>query len=465
MDLSLKHDKSKKLEKHAVYIDRKDKHELTEKELKHHKRKLFWEIPLGIFLGLILTFGGLVAYKTFIAAKKIITENTSGSAPALTDNLNPKELKGEGDGRINILLMGMGGEGHSGSYLTDTLVVVSIDPKTKDVAMLSIPRDFYIYIPKYGYSKINAAYTIGMKNNKNNGGISMTKDIVSDLLDLNIHYGVVVDFDGFKDIVDSLGGVTVDVEKDLVDTQYPTEKYGYETIRFKKGTQKMDGNTALKYSRSRHSTSDFDRAARQQAIMVAIKNKALGMDTLLNPAKISSLMDALGSHLKTDIQLWEIQRLIEIFKEVDSNKIVNKVISPEEGLVKTSSINGASVVVPVAGDYSEIRKFAHELFVDNYLKDENASISILNGTTKSGSAKTLSEMLKSYSYNVVKNANADNTNYKKTIIYDNTKGKKPYTLEFLKKRLTKLGVSAEIKSGGDYSEDITIIVGSDYKSK
>jgi LCP family protein required for cell wall assembly len=463
LDLSLKHSKDRKTDKHTVYLD-KSKHELSEEEIKRHRKKLFWEIPLGVFLGLIITFGGLLGYKAFIAANKIITENTSGSAPALTDNLNPKALKGEGDGRVNILLMGMGGEGHAGSYLTDTLVVVSIDPKTKDVAMLSIPRDFYIYIPKYGYSRINAAYTIGMKQNKNSGGISMTKEIVSDLLDLNIHYGIVVDFDGFKDIVDSLGGVTVDVKKDLVDTQYPTERYGYTTIRFRKGVQKMDGETALKYSRSRHSTSDFDRAERQQAIMVAIKNKALGMDTLLNPTKISSLLDALGSHLKTDIQLWEIQRLIDIFKEVDSDKIVNKVISPEEGLVKTSNINGASVVVPVSGDYTEIRKFAHELFVDNYLKDENASVSVLNGSTRSGSAKTLAETLKSYSYNVVKTENADNKDYKKTIIFDNTKGKKPYTIEFLKKRLSKLGISAEVKSGGSYAEDITIIVGSDYKS-
>lgn len=199
--------------------------------------------------------------------------------------------------------------------------------------------------------------------------------------------------------------------------------------------------------------------------MVAIKNKALGMDTLLNPAKISSLLDALGNHLKTDIQLWEIQRLIDIFKEVDSNKIINKVISPEEGLVKTSNINGASVVIPVSGDYSEIRKFAHELFVDNYLKDENASIVVLNGTTKASIAKILAETLKSYSYNIVKTENADNTNYEKTVIYDNTKGKKPYTLEFIKKRFSKLSLSPEIKLGGNYSEDITIIVGSDYRGK
>lgn len=430
-----------------------------------YRKKLWWEIPLGVFIGLALVTGGLLGYKTFAATKKVITENISGSAPALLDNVEPRELKGEGDGRINILLLGWGGEGHNGSFLTDTIMVVSIDPKTKKVAMLSIPRDLYLYIPKEGYNRINTMYWIGEKRNKNGGGISMSKEVVSDLLDLNIHYAIAVDFDGFKDIVNALGGVTVDVEKDLVDYQYPTSSGGYQTLRIKKGTQKMDGELALKYARSRKSTSDYDRAARQQILLAAIRDKALKVETILNPTKVSGLIEVLGNHLKTDIQLWEIQRLVEMSKDIDMSNMVNKVISVEEGIVAGKMINGMSVVVPKSGDYGDIRKFAHEVFTDSFLTGENASIDILNGTKNSNSAKRLSMVLESYNYNIKEIKNAERQDYKNTIIYDNTESKKPYTIEFLKKRLSKLGIKAEVKKGtmGSSEADIIIIVGSDYR--
>lgn len=428
-----------------------------------HRKKLWWEIPLGIFLGLVIVSGGLLFYKTLSATKKVITENVGGSAPAFLNKVGPRELKGEGDGRVNILLLGMGGAEHAGTYLTDTIMVLSLDPKTKKVAMLSIPRDLYIYIPKSGYNRINTMYWTGEKNKASGGGIAMSKEIVSDLLDINIHYGVAVDFEGFKDIVNALGGVTVNVEKDLIDTQYPTERGGYQTIKIKKGIQKMDGELALKYARSRKSTSDFDRAERQQKLLMAIKEKAFKIETVLNPTKIGGLIDALGNHLKMDIQLWEIQRFVEISKEIDTSNIINKVINGEEGLVKTTMINGMSVVVPTSGDYSEIRKFAHELFIDSYIAEENASIEVLNGTKNSNPAKKLASLLKSYNYNITKVDNADKSDYKKTIIFDNTKGKKPYTLEFLKKRLAKLNLKSEIKQNGDFEADIVIIVGSDYK--
>ena len=430
-----------------------------------YRKKLWWEIPLGIFVGVVLVIGGVLAYKTFAATKKVIQENVSGGAPAILDKVGPRELKGEGDGRINILLLGMGGEGHAGAYLTDTIMVLSIDPKNKHVAMLSIPRDLYIYFPKNGYNRINTMYWTGESNKYPGGGLAMSKEAVSDLLDINIHYGVVVDFDGFKDIVDTLGGVTVDVEKDLTDTQYPTPKGGYTTFKIKKGVQNMNEDTALKYARSRHSTSDFDRAARQQKLMVAIKDKAFKIETILSPTKIAGLIDALGNHLKTDIQLWEIQRLIELSKDIDSSKVVNKVINGEEGLVKTTMINGMSVVVPISGDYSEIRNFAHEIFTDSYITEENAAIEVLNGTKNQNALKKLTSMLKSYNYNVAKTGNAPTLDYKNTIIYDNTKGKKPYTLEFLKKRLAKLNLKVDVKQGYESDADIVIIIGSDYKGK
>lgn len=169
---------------------------------------------------------------------------------------NDKPLLGETDDRINILLLGMGGLGHDGPYLTDTIMVASFKPSTKQAALISLPRDLSANIPGYG-SQINNANAFGEQENSGSGP-DLARRTISQVLGIPIHYYVRVAFEGFKDIIDSVGGVTVDVENTLDDYTYPvTGKEDslsgrYEHLHIEKGTQHMNGTLALKYARSRH---------------------------------------------------------------------------------------------------------------------------------------------------------------------------------------------------------------------
>lgn len=430
-------------------------------QLKRIKEKRWYMLPLLILLILFLTSGGLFAYKILKATKKIITENLSNSAPALKGNIEPDKLKGEGDGRINILLLGIGGEGHDAPNLTDTIIVMSIDPKSKTVSLLSLPRDLYVNIPSFGYNRINSAYAQGEENGYQGGGAALAKEVVSDILDLPIHYYIRLDFTGFEKIVDTLGGITVEVEEDIYDWEYPNDKGGYNPLYIKKGVYNMNGELALKFARSRKTSSDFDRARRQQKVLLAIEEKSFALGTILNPKKITEIINTLENHLRTDLQFWEIERLIEIASDINTDNIAHKVLdNTPEGLLYDDSVEGMYVLVPRAGDWSEVRKLTHQLFIDAYIKEEQAKIELLNGTSKSNVATSTKEVLQGYGYNIIRVGFAESRDKKQCVIYDYTGGK-PYTVTYLSKRFNAQ-VDRQYLGNKPEGIDIRIIIGEDY---
>lgn len=219
------------------------------------------------------------------------------------------------NGRTNILIMGRGGEGHEAPDLTDTMILLSVSHNTSAATMISIPRDLWIDSLS---AKVNSAYFYGKKNGT--GGLTSAKTIVEGVVGQPIHYAVVIDFSGFKKIIDALGGVEVDVERGFVDKEYPiagrendecggdkTYTCRYETIEFKSGKQFMDGETALKYVRSRHAPgdegTDIARAARQQRLIAAIKEKTLTTNILFNTQKIQELVKLGQGIVETDIPM------------------------------------------------------------------------------------------------------------------------------------------------------------------
>lgn len=413
----------------------------------------------GLAAFVLLFLGG----KVMMATKKIITSNAGSSAPALAGEVDPTKLKGEGDGRINLLLMGIGGAGHEGPNLTDSMMVVSIDPRTKDVAMLSLPRDMWVPIPGYGSGKINAAHAYGESNKYPGGGPALAKLTVSKLFDMPIHYFARVDFAGFKKAVDAVNGVEVKVEKDIHDPLFPcdNEKGGYCRFDVTAGLRQMNGVMALRYARSRETTSDFDRANRQQQIILALRQKALALSTLTNPTRISGLIDVVGSHARTDLQMSEIRKLAELAKDIDTTKVINKVLDTSpNGLLVDSNRGGAYVQVPKTGNYDQIREYVHSIFVDSYIKDEAATLEVQNGTRREGLAGTVAATLKNYNYNVVSTATAANQDHSKTIIYDYSGGKKPYTIRYLENRFKTKAVTA---APGPDDKQVKIILGADYK--
>jgi polyisoprenyl-teichoic acid--peptidoglycan teichoic acid transferase len=424
---------------------------------------------------IVLGGGGWFAYKSLSAAHKIIARS-NGGAPALSGTINLTQLKGEGDGRVNILVLGIGGQGHDGADLSDTMMVISVDPKTKDVAMLSIPRDLYVKIPATAhtatqYGKINSANSYG--------GPDLAAQVVSNVIGVPIHYYVLIDFSGFRQAVDAVGGVDINVANAIYDPTYPCddERGGFCPFSIAAGLTHMNGTVALRFSRSRHSTSDFDRAARQQQVLTALRQKALTLSTLTNPIKLSALIDAVGGHLKTDIQPDEMTKMASIAKDIDTTKISQNVLdTTTNGGLLVGGINiipaAGYIEVPKAGnfDYSDIQDFVKNIFADHYVIDENARVEVQNGSGTPGLAGSVVKSLQSAHYNVGDATNAADP-YTNTVIYDYTGGKKPYTINYLQQRF---GVKAQQVAaptpvvGADGTSapvpEIRIILGSDYKT-
>ena len=436
----------------------------------------FWKwtkrvcVSLGTFVVVVgLWFG----FQTISAAHKIIVHG-SGGAPALASGtLKPNQLKGEGDGRVNILVLGIGGKGHDGANLSDTIMVWSLDPKTKDVAMLSIPRDLYVNIPGYGSGKINAANSYG--------GPTLAARVVSNVVGVPIHYYALIDFSGFKQAVDVVDGVDINVPIPLNDPLFPcddgTKNAGkYCPVHFVSGLQHMNGETALEYSRSRETTSDFARAARQQQVLVALRQKALQLSTLTNPLKLTGLIEAVGNHLRTDLGISDMQRLAGIARNIDAARITRSVLDTESAdsllIDGSGKIAGAgSIELPKAGefDYSRIHDFVKNIFVDHYITDENARIEVRNGTSEWGLATSVVKSLQAAHYNVGAPVNAASS-VPTTVIYDYTNGSKPYTINYLEQRFgAKVQVESAPQASVNASDSsvpppqIRIILGNDYK--
>ena len=418
----------------------------------------------GAFLGILLFF----SINIILAAKKMIDPNSTWSAPWFLPQIGFNKLKSEGDGRINILLLGLGGKNHPGGNLTDTVMLVSINPQDKTVVLLSIPRDLYVPIDKAGYNKINFAHAYGEQNQKTTGGgPALSKKTVSQILDLPVHYFVRVDFEGFTKFINELGGLDIYVEKAINDPYFPAANMvGYQPFSISAGQHHMDGALALKYARSRETTSDFDRSKRQQQIMKAILDKSLSLGVLTNPSKIASIIKILSQNIKTDLQIWEIEKTARLLKDAKSENIALKVLdnSPDGLLTNKTDGNGYGLV-PKSGNFKEIQSFVHEFLKDPFLESENAKIEVQNGTGKTGAATSFAQLLKNYGYQVV-NVTDASTDYYKTVIYDYSGGKKSATLIFLKNRLKLKNVEQLKEITGQKSQsknaDIIVVLGEDF---
>lgn len=315
--------------------------------------------------------------------------------------LNKKiELKTESGGSINVLLLGKGGGKHDGPDLTDTIILANINTKTNQVVLVSIPRDLWVPDIK---GKINKAYTIGQENNKQ--GILLTKAVVSKVTGQTIDYVVVIDFSGFVKIIDYLGGVDVEVARTLDDYAYPVEgkeedacekteeeivdltaqiatasakeweafPCRYKHLHVPQGTQHMDGQLALEFSRSRHGVNgegtDFARSQRQQKVISAVRDKVLSIGTILNPIKILGIFNILKDNIDTNIQLTEFDDFINLANQMKNSKITSHVVdfgdesAGRYGLLteppRTKDKGFQSVLVPRIGesDFSEIKEY------------------------------------------------------------------------------------------------------------
>ncbi len=218
--------------------------------------------------------------------------------------------------RINVLLLGVDRREAEDVPRADTIIVVTIDPLTKDVGLLSIPRDLLVTIPGYGQEKINAAYPLGMSSSLTGPGL--LRATIEYNFGIPIHYYAEVDFEGFVRIVDTLGGVVVDVPAPIKDDEYPGEDYNYTRIYFAPGLQHMDGRTALRYVRTRHDDNDFSRGYRQQQVLRALREQGLRLDLL---RKAPQLVDALAETVRTDLSPQQVLALAKLGSEIPRERI------------------------------------------------------------------------------------------------------------------------------------------------
>jgi LCP family protein required for cell wall assembly len=420
---------------------------------KHRVRRWILRTSLAVFILLFLS-GGLVVAKAYLNAHKVL--KGGGKAVALQKTVDPNLLKGEGDGRINILLLGIGGDGHDGPDLTDTILIASIDPVNHKVALLSVPRDLWVSVPGGGSMKLNAVYEtgkykyLGKMSDSNSdtkaveAGFALDDQVLEQVLGIPIHYHVLVNFKAFQQAVNTVGGVTVNVPTQLYDPTMAWENGG-SPILAQPGVQTFDGLHALYYVRSRETSSDFARAQRQRAVIVALEQKVLSLGTLSDPVKITQLLDAFGSNVVSDFSMSDMTRLYAITKNIDpaSTQSVGLTDSPNN-FVRTGMIGNQSVVVPTAGlgDYDAIQSYVRNTLKDGYLAKENAIVMVLNGTTNTTLGTTQTDTLKSYGYNVGTVGNAPTSNYQHTVLVDLAHGKDPYTQHYLEERF---GVKATQK--------------------
>ncbi|MBU1104866.1 LCP family protein [Candidatus Parcubacteria bacterium] len=360
--------------------------------LKKQKNRMFL-LPLipVCLIGLFFVFRGNWLFSASVISKIIPSKNLPQS-----------------DGRTNILLTGV----DKNERLTDSLMVVSIPQSPGKIVMVSLPRDLWVEYRTGASAKINEVYayagleTTGFNSEK---GLTALKNSVTQATGMPVHYFAKVDFNGFKEAVDALGGIRITVQNTFDDYKYPVagkeantcgltedeilegkdEDYviseadypcRFERLHFDKGMVQMNGESALKYARSRHSVnpaegSDFARAERQQQVILAIKEKIMSLDTLFNAKKISELFAIYNKFVETDITLTDAEALFEVGMKSDTTNIKTSVLNNSNvtdgtgsGLLYTptdiASYAGKWVLLPKGGSYSTVHAFIQKLLFD-----------------------------------------------------------------------------------------------------
>ena len=340
--------------------------------------RIFWPailiicIVLGVLFAKAYTFGSKVFVHKSSFFKKVSTLVFSGTT----------NLKGEAQGRINILLLGYGGEGHDGPYLTDTMVLASINPETKQVALNSIPRD---YLWEEGKQKINFAFASGYQPRHDfseAGEKAITA--VGKITGLEIPYFTSIDFKGFEKAIDRLGGIDVQIDNSFTDSQYPNDSFGYlPTLVFNKGLEKMNGSRALQFVRSRHGTnledSDIARSKRQAKVLDAFKTKVQDLGILSSSGTINDLLNILADHAHTNIEPSELLHLAEMLKSPNV-KITSESIDLEAGMFCDGNKEEIGYVIfPCPGvTQAQVQTYFKNSFSNSAVRTEAASLILEN---------------------------------------------------------------------------------------
>ncbi|MBF8435993.1 LCP family protein [Halanaerobiaceae bacterium Z-7014] len=341
--------------------------------------------------------------KLFVIAIIIIIFFGGIASQYLTTNFSAQENNPFPDSKINVLITGHDDD-HYGVSRTDTIILASIDIETRQAGLVFIPRDTRVSIPGRGINRINSAYAFG--------GIDLTIETIEDFLDINIDYYADLDFDGFIKIIDAIGGVDINVERDL---DY-VDRAGDLNISIPAGQQTLDGENALDYVRYRESSrGDIGRVERQQKFVNAVISQALSPSTI---ARLPSIYQEINRAVDTNIPLIDISSFLFLAKDIDLNNLETAMVpgSPEY-------IGGASYWVP---DQEETEALVHKLIHSKeYIANNQTDLVISNGNGTAGVAGNLANELERFGFNIKRITNADHFNYEETEIRYYSDEKRP----------------------------------------
>jgi len=334
---------------------------------KRFYKKRWFKIFLVAILLLVCT-GGWAMYKTGMTLSKISTKD--GFLKSLWKTIpgvGSNELQGQKEGQINILLLGMRGSNMvGGGLLADTIMVVSVRPEENKVALISIPRDLYVQDPgTSNHSKINAVHALYEEKGEGKGMETM-KQIVTEVTGLPIHYVVRLDFKGFVDLVETVGGVDVYLDKPFSE---PTQFEGEDALNFSlpAGKNHLNGQKALFFVRARYTSSDFERARRQQQVLIALKDKLLSLGTLSDFGKANNIMNILGNDVRTDMDISEMKKAFDLMGKIKDPQMKQKVFdTSSEGLLYSSKADTPEgktyILLPSGGNYDKIHEACRNIF-------------------------------------------------------------------------------------------------------
>ncbi len=379
-------------------------------------------------------------------------------------------LDRHGDDLLNVLLLGNDGEITADNFLrTDTMIVVSINRTTGTVAMLSLPRDLYVYMPGWTMQRLNLAYIHGQAGGWPGGGFGLLRQTLLYNFGLNVHYYAMVNLTGFKAIVDAVGGIDVAVDcaiedQPLVDTEVPKAAYRANDDNYyvlPVGYYQMSGAEALWYARSRHSSDDFDRGRRQQQVLRAVWRKAKDTGLLNN---IIPLWNEGGQYLETDMTLQDVLGLVPLALSIDPSRIEDYRLIRTYHTTPWQPPDGSYVQLP---NYEPLRQLLQDFYTpptENQLVDERVSISVRNGTGNANWDQVAAQTLVTDGFSASADGGADSADYADTVLIDHTGRSKGSSLSDIAKILNVKPENVQLAPDPNRSVDFEVILGSNYNS-
>jgi LCP family protein required for cell wall assembly len=426
----------------------------------------------GILFAVFLAYGGYLVYKTYKAGRQI--GFNLNASDVISQEL--ATLKKDSSGKYtNALVLGVDTRETNNLLNTDTIILVSYNHETHDVIMMSIPRDFHVQInPEvYWFNRINSVYPTYEAKGEGKG-LPRLQEIVTEITGKEIQYYAMINFKGFVELIDSLGGINVNVENSFTDYRFPTEP-GYKTVSFEAGPQHMDGQTALEYARSRHSLdnnegSDFARAKRQQKVIEAVIDKIIS-NSLLDPQSVMNLFNVIQDNVKiSEFTLKDIEAGVkELKKFQEDGETYSFVLDPTAGagkLVTSQNVvnTEAYAIGPVKGlgQYQDIQEYMKHVWSNPKLYEENPVIRVYDtGLGYTEAREKYLDLTKQFPYLKIYYAGTLYNDKESTISYINNSEKNyDHSLktvnEYIKPDSTQKPEYITTKLNG---EDITILYG------